>query len=302
MDALRLAGDSKDHVKLATRDERDAARTELALLALASQGASILIAGLDAPQAEVAAKFAERTHVPVILLSPLAEGKEPAAPAFQLGEPSDKVALGLALALSSRGGRAIAPIGGSPPESTGKFAFVDAASCTAQPTQAGATQFPFDAWHASKVDSLLLLGDAACASEVIASVSSQRFANLRVGVALDAAEIAAATTHVPLLVASAGAFPLRRNDASSVLNGFHQRHGRPPSFWAALGHDAAVLARVAERALPADRTEDAAEVDRRHRAASDALGAAEALLWSTSARGFASRTVIARDVVIFEAR
>jgi hypothetical protein len=302
VDAIRLAGDGKDHVKLATRDERDSARTELALLALASQGASILIAGLDGPQAEIAARFAERTRVPVILLSPLADGKEPAAPVFVLGEASEKVALGLALALASRGARSIAPVGGSPPESAGKFTFVEAASCTAQPTQAGMTQFPFDAWRASRVDSLLVLGDAACASELIASASIQKLPNLRVAVGLDAAEIAAAPTRVPLLVASAGPFPLRRNDANSVLNGFHQRHGRPPSFWAALGHDAAVLARAAERALPLDRTEEASEVDRRHRAVSDALVGAEALLWSTSARGFASRTVIARDVVILEAR
>jgi hypothetical protein len=302
VDALRLAGEVKDHVKLATRDERDAARTELGLLALASQGASILIAGLDSAQADIAARFAERTNVPVILLSPLADGRVPRSPAFVLGQSYEKVSQALALALASRGSRWVAPVGASPPEPTGKLTFVDAASCTSQPTQAGTTQFPFQSWRTSKVDSLLLLGDAACASEIIANATGERLTNFRVAVGLDAAEIAAAANRLSLLVASAGAFPLRRNDTTSALYGYDKRHGKPPSFWAALGHDAAVLARAAERALPSDRAEEAPEVERRHRAASDALATAEGDLWSTSARGFASATVILRDVVITEVR
>jgi hypothetical protein len=219
-----------------------------------------------------------------------------------LGQSYEKVSQVLALALASRGSRSAAPVGGSPPEPTGKLTFVDAVSCTSQPTQAGATQFPFESWRASKVDSLLLLGDAGCASEVIASATSERLANFRVGVGLDAAEMAASASRVPLLVASAGPFPLRRNDTTSALYGFDKRHGKPPSFWAALGHDAAVLARAAERALPSDRAEEAPEVERRHRTVSDALATAEGDLWSTSARGFASATVIPRDVVIAEVR
>src|SRR6185503_10117901 len=46
VDALRAGGGGPpDHVRLATRDERDTKRTDLALLSLASHGAAILIAG-----------------------------------------------------------------------------------------------------------------------------------------------------------------------------------------------------------------------------------------------------------------
>jgi len=121
-------------------------------------------------------------------------------------------------------------------------------------------------------------------------------------VGLDAAEIALEPSRLPLFVATAGLFPLRRGDARSPLNGFQKRHGRPPSFWASLGHDAAVLARSAERALPLDRADDAAEVEARHRAATAALASTEVELWSTGARGFASQNQIARDLVVVEVR
>jgi hypothetical protein len=301
VDALRLAGDAADHVRLTTRDERDASRTELALFALASQGASILIAGLDPAQADIAARFAERTQVPVILLSPIKAGTEPASPAFVLGESSDKVALALALALASHGARSVAPIGGLAPEVAGKLTFVEPTSCSAQPSHAGTMQLPVDSWRAKRVDSLLLLGDASCAADAIAALG-QRLGNFRVAVGLEAAELAAEPTRLPLLLASSGSFPLRRSDSSSALYGFKKRHGSPASFWAALGHDAAVLARAALRSLPIDRAEDAPEVEARHRTATVALGSADAELWSTAARGFGSRTAIAREVVVVEVR
>jgi hypothetical protein len=147
-----------------------------------------------------------------------------------------------------------------------------------------------------------LLGDASCANDAIVAASSQRVGVVRAAVGLDAADIAAEPTRLPVLLATAGAFPMKRGDASSALYAFKKRQGKPPTFSAALGHDAAILARIAEHALPIDRTEDTTEVQKRHRAASDALGSAEAELWSTSARGFASRPTISRDVVVVEAR
>src|SRR6185295_15243948 len=158
VDALRLAGDVSDHVRLATRDERDTKRTELALLALASQGASILVAGYDAAQADIAAKFAVRTRIPVILLSPLGSGRDPEPPAFLLGESRERVSLVLARALEAHGARSVAPVGGSPPSEAGKLTFIDPSSCAAQPNQAGTTAFPVEIWKSARVDGLLLLG------------------------------------------------------------------------------------------------------------------------------------------------
>jgi hypothetical protein len=86
------------------------------------------------------------------------------------------------------------------------------------------------------------------------------------------------------------------------MNGFQKRHGKAPSWWAAVGHDAAVLARAALRSLPLDRAADAAEVEKRHQATAAALSRAEADLWSTQARGFAGQTTIAREMSVIEVR
>jgi len=302
VDALRsMADGASEHVRLTTRDDRETKRTELALLALAAQGASILIAGLDPPQAEVAASFAERTHTPVILLSALPGGRNPSPPAFVLGEASDRAALALIEALVAHGARSVAPVGGSPPQAgAGRLTLLAPAPCPAAPNQTGV--LPVDAWRAAKVDHLLLLGDTACASEVLAAVANQKLGNVRAAIGLEAADIAAEPSRVSLLLATAGIFPLKRGDQSGPLSGFKKRQGRPPSFWAALGHDAAVLAQAAAKTLPLDRIEEASEVEARHQLATDALASVKVDLWSTAARGFAGRSTIARDIVVVEAR
>jgi len=304
VDALRLTGEGGgDHVRLTTRDERDTKRTELALFALASQGASLLIAGLDAPQAEIAASFAERTHIPVILLSAHGDGHPRDRDTFVLGEAADGANLALADALASHGARVVAPVGGSiPAGKTRKVTFVQAASCSAPTNQAGESRFPLEGWRLAKVDYLLFLGDAACASEAIADALSAKIGAIRAAVGLEAAEIAAEPTRVPLLLATAGRFPLKRSDTSSGMSGFKKRHGKAPSWWTALGHDAAVLARAALRTLPADRTGDIKEVETRHAAASSALTRAEGELWTTEARGFAGQPAISRQINVIEVR
>jgi hypothetical protein len=304
VDALRLAGGggSPDHVRLTTRDERDTKRTELALLALASQGASVLIAGLDPSQAQIAASFAERTHIPVILLSALHDGRVPSPPAFVLGEASDKVLLALAESLAGHGARTVAPVGGAVPPMGGKLTFLEPASCSAPPNQAGESRFPVSEWRSAKVDYLLLLGDASCTVEAIRDAASGGLGSVRAAVGLDAADIAAEPSRVPLLLATAGMFPLKRGDATSAMSGFKKRHGRAPSWFAAMGHDAAVLARAALRALPIDRADDSIEVEKRHRLARDALGRADAELWSTDARGFAGQNAVSREIGVVEVK
>src|SRR5262249_20171233 len=160
----------------------------------------------------------------------------------------------------------------------GRLTFLPGASCGAATSQAGESRFPVADWRAAKVDYLLLLGDARCAGEAVDDVLSSRLSGVRGAVGLEAAELAGEASRMPLLIAGAGRFPLRRGDMSSPLVGFKKRHGRAPSWFAALGHDAAVLARVALRTLPQDRAEDKEEVDKRHEAARAALAVAEAEL------------------------
>src|SRR5690606_16803743 len=60
-------------------------------------------------------------------------------------------------------------------------------------------------------------------------------------------------------------------DAGSTLAAWLAGHPSPPSFWAALGHDAGVLARAGVRRLPKTGTEDPAEVKARRFAAASAV-------------------------------
>ncbi|MGK4008565.1 hypothetical protein WMF31_38510 [Sorangium sp. So ce1036] len=160
------------------------------------------------------------------------------------------------------------------------------------------------------VRGLVLAGDARCAEQVIRA--APRSVTIAVG-------FEAATSAPPgALVATAGPFPLtaapdggqaappgaldpaapRRDapDAGSTLAAWLARHPSPPSFWAALGHDAGVLARAGVRRLPKTGTEDPAEVKARRFAAASAVRSASTTLWTTSTTGFGGARVLPRTV------
>jgi hypothetical protein len=302
VDALRADG-ARDEVRIITRDERDPKRTELAMLSLASQGASVLIAGLDEPQASIAAAFAEHTGIPVLSLAAVRGAPSLAdanGAAFSLGEGSDRATGLLIDMLVKKGTKTCAPVGGTAPADEPRMTFSELASCHAAPAQAGEPRFPVTAWRAGKADCLLLLGDSSCAADALAEAQplSLRFAAL----GLEAADLASETPRLPLLVTQAGGFPLLHGDMASPLAGYARRQGKAPSWYAALGHDAAVLARAALRQLPSTRTELADQVAERHRAAVLALAQARGELWTSTSTGFAGERVLHRELKIREVR
>jgi hypothetical protein len=304
VDALRGGGGGpSDHVRLATRDERETKRTELALLSLASHGAAILIAGFDAAQADVAARFAVRTRIPVLLLSPLSDGTTPPFPAFLVGASREGIAQALAEHVRAKGARSIAAVGGHLPEATKRgFSLLEEGSCDAAEVQAGESRFPVEAWRKGRLDALLLLGDASCTTDALSDAAEGKLARVRAAIGLDAAEIVSEPSPLLLSVAAAGRFPLIPGNAGSPLFGFKERHGQAPSWFSTIGHDAAVLARAALRTLPTDATEQAGEVAGRHQRAQASLRGVEVDLWSTTARGFAGGSALERDVHVIEVK
>jgi hypothetical protein len=74
------------------------------------------------------------------------------------------------------------------------------------------------------------------------------------------------------------------------------RFGSPPSWFAALGHDAALLAGRAVEQLSDLETEDPAEVTRRRRQATELLARASGELWSTEATGFGGARTLPRKI------
>ena len=69
--------------------------------------------------------------------------------------------------------------------------------------------------------------------------------------------------------------------ADGRLSPWIAAHGSPPSFWAAAGRDAAVLARASVKDLPQASTEDRGEVEARRKTVRDALEAASVPLWTS---------------------
>jgi hypothetical protein len=289
-------------VRLLTRDERDPKRTTLALTALANQGAAIVIAGFEPDQAQAVAAFSARTGVPVLLLAPLA-GKEAPPSAYGLGANRDEVAVAMAGALAHHGVKTIAPIGGEAnSESLRSFGSTAATPCDAPVQKAGEARFPVDVWRKAKVDALILLGDSYCSSDALEDAESEGLGRAWAVLGLDSGDLAAEPGHFPLLVTRSGAFPLLRTEATSPLSAFRRRYGKAPSWFAALGHDAAAIAKAALRTLPNDRVTDVKEVERRHQLASAAIAGVETELWTTEAAGFGGQSLLRRDFKIVEVR
>jgi hypothetical protein len=115
---------------------------------------------------------------------------------------------------------------------------------------------------------------------------------------------------VVVLAASAGIMPgdpksspkkaeaLGTRDAD--VRAMTARLGGRPDWWAALGHDAATLAKDALADAPTDVVTSPAQIAQRRQAARDALLAARDRLWTTDEAGFGSDHKLARQVRVLD--
>ncbi len=303
LDLPRPARAEDDRVRLVTRDDDgEVARVETELAELASEGAAVLVAGLDRAGAAAAAKFAGKTRIPVLLL--VAPGEKPdgapATDALLVGGGEERVPVELTRALAARGANVVAPVGSVPADlSIAPKTVLEAAPCGRAPERAGEPRFPLSAWRTAKVDGLLLAGDAACARDAIDEAKGARMTFVA-ALGLEAAHLASEPPRVRTLVATAGLFPMPRSSVPAAMSTWLSRHGAAPTWYAALAHDAAVLARAALRRLDVDATDDPAEVRKRHAAVAAALREVEGELWSTEARGFGGGVALPREVKVVE--
>ena len=93
-----------------------------------------------------------------------------------------------------------------------------------------------------------------------------------------------------MLTVSAGSIPFVADakTADSEIAKFTRGFGANPTWAAALGRDAAILARKGLAGLPLTTTTDPKEVAKRRDAVADALVAAKTALWTSEATGFTS--------------
>jgi hypothetical protein len=278
--ATRGRGDAP---RLVSRDDRGAAEgVDEALAALSADGAAILIAGVDGDEAEAAARFAEQNQIPVLLLRPA--GKEAPPPGrftFLLGDDPAAVEDALAEALVARGATPVAIVAEDPRRHGALAAGVTAVRGCTEATSS---------WKAIGAGGIVL--GAACAREAIAAAGSPRIV---FGAGL---ELGAAVLPTGSLLAQAGIYPMDPGHLAPAAAPWLHDHAAAPGWWAGLGHDAAVLAWAGVRALPETGTEDPKEVAGRRALAAQALGVAQADLWTTAARGFGGARVLPRSIVI----
>jgi hypothetical protein len=242
-------------VQLITRDEAGTeAAMSEALASLAGDGAVILAAGLGREGADRARTYAEQAHIPLLLLFPPGRTDPGLGYAFVLGADPEEAQGALTGELTRRGARQVAAVGG------------EGAPCSLDPM---AKRQGFDA--------LVVLGNADCTRELRRELGAAR---VRLGLGLETSELyeSLGTDPAPLAV-GAGRFP---------------QVATRPSWFEALGHDAAELVRTALGNFPTARVDDARSVTELHQRAQTALLRAEADLWTTERRGFGGAHQMAR--------
>jgi hypothetical protein len=274
--------------RLVSRDDKGSPdRIEEALVALSADGASIIIAGCDEQEATLAAAFAESRQIPVILLRPPAAAGRPARPQFSfvIGMDPTELEDALVAALTTRGVSPLAMLVDEPirpraprPEITAVRGCSEAAA----------------SWRPLGVGGVILEAQPDCARAALVAAAPQR---LRFAAGFESETLALPAGSV---VATAGLFPVALGQRPPALAGWLKAHPTPPSFWTALGRDAAVLAWAGVKVLPAQGTEDPREVAGRRTWALSALELAQAELWTTEARGFAGGRTLPRTLTVRE--
>jgi hypothetical protein len=286
---------------LVSRDDHGSPeRLEEALAALSADGASILIAGGDPHEATVAAAFAEAHHVPVLLLRPPVsmgapaskppghEGFERGRFTFVIGADAADLESTLVGGLAARGAAPVAILAGDPalprptrPEVVAVRGCADAAA----------------PWKPLGAAGVVLSAPIDCAREAIAAAAATGMPKLRFAAGL---EPEALVLPPGSIVATAGLFPFT-TPPPPALGAWLKGHPGAPTWWGALGHDAAVLAWAGVQVLPPQGTEDPAEVEARRALAASALAGAQADLWTTDARGFNGARTLPRPLGVREA-
>ncbi len=290
----RIKKEDDDGTKLVTRTDMEGTAIEVGLEELAGSGAAIIIAGVGPDGADKVRDWSERNGIPVIVLGPVKD--PPARFAFVVGEsPKSSIDL-LGPALVTKRDPTFATIVGP---MSAPFAVANPAPIRCEPPISRET-FPTTAWQRASTHTFLVSGPTACSRAL--SFSLPPGPNV-VGLSLEAQNgFDGSSSGAHVLTVGAGLLPVdvAATAKDPKLLAYQAQFGTRPSFWTALGHDAAVLARAAMQSLPDDATDSATEVTKRREIARSGLESAKVLLWTSEASGFAAGHVLARALRVVD--
>lgn len=261
-------------VSLLVRSENGVAgEMESALGSLAGEGAAVLIAGVDATGAQRAARYAATSSIPVIVLA------TPSGPVdrftFVLG--ADRTDVDAEIQQALRGLRVSSVV----------RADEQGGSCRPSAVTSDLSQAP---GTAREPRALLLSTDARCARSILQELDANGGQPLLV-LDLECAELAVSHARAETRVVSSGAFP---NVTTAA--------GPAPTWYEALGHDAALLGAAALENFSLERVDDARAVAALHARARDALSRVNVALWTSQTRGFGGGQQLTRRFSLVEAR
>ncbi len=255
---------------------------ERAMGALSADGASVVIGGVDEAESREMAHFADTHRIPVVLLRPVA-GPEAKSPfVFVVGEDPADVDRVLATALASHGAKPVSVVA----ETTTALAPWEDVTIR----RCGDLGAPYKG-----VAGVVLGAGEGCTRDALAALPSTQI-RLAAGFDAQGTPLPAST-----LRASAGVFPIASTSAPPrEMQGWLDARDATPSWFAALGRDAAVLVFAGLQALPQRGTEDPREVTTYRMGAAAALAAAQADLWTSEAKGFGGQHALPRTINVRE--
>lgn len=279
---LELAASERDQdrIVLQTRHAEKGALDE-GLARLAGDGATLMLAGFDPEGARRAARFAEERGVPMLLLHEPA-GAPRALPrsVFVLGADDAAANQILESALQRRADVVLRV--GSP-------------STPCPMENAEATELPSLRGNLRQV-ALSFEGSAACARRVLMGLTEENPPAL-VGLGLNALGLLGAHLGVREVWAlGAGRVPAFGGQRDEELQRWFSRKGRAPTWYEALGHDAALIARASLGPRAAEVLRDPAAIAAVDAQVSSTLSRATlADLWTTDRSSFGEDHRLARD-------
>jgi hypothetical protein len=269
-------------IVLQTRDVQGAGMGAT-LARLASDGATLLAAGLDPSSARAAANFAAERGIPVLLLhEPEDNGTKLPASAYVIGAADAQVNQVLLSALQRRTDEVIAV--GSPES-----------PCPGDDDKLLARLGVLDG--STRRYGLAFEGSADCARGVLAELGgSTRRWTIGLGLnALLALDGGLSSAHEVWAV-GAGRLPYFEGSRDAELAAWFERKGRAPGWYEALGRDVARFAQSALPASPATPVVDPESVARMQRRVSAGLVAAKLpQLWTSDADAFDAERHLPRE-------
>jgi hypothetical protein len=299
-----------EQVRLVTRDDAGSVdRTEVSLDELAGEGASVIVAGLDPQTSTRALRWGEAHGVAIVVLVPPAEAMATHALGFVLGEPRRDVIDALGRAAPALGTDAVAlvvdesELAALPPQGgrVGGMTLLPAVSCDVPANRAGDPRFPLSAWEHQRARAWLVSGSPSCARDVVGELTASHARGL-VALTLEAAALPLHGPGLRVVSASAGVVPetAAEDTRDDELRRFAATLGAV-SWWTALGRDAATLARVAVRQLPADTAGEVHEVTARRARARTLLADSRARLWTTESTAWLGDRTMKRTICAVDA-